>query len=106
MSNVRTSDCVFRFGGEEFVVVCKALGSEAAVALGERIRREIASQSDPSSTNVTVSVGVANMPTDARVYDLLFAAADARLYKAKAAGRNCVVGSRAATDDTRLATAF
>ncbi|MBZ0149653.1 MAG: GGDEF domain-containing protein [Pseudorhodoplanes sp.] len=107
MASVRASDCVFRFGGEEFVVVGKALGSEAALALGERIRREIASQSDVVTSRVTVSVGVASAPDDARLYDLLFASADARLYKAKAAGRNCVVGSRAVSSETpvRLAVA-
>jgi diguanylate cyclase (GGDEF)-like protein len=106
IGSVRASDCVFRFGGEEFVVVCKALGSEAALALGERIRREIASQTDIATTRVTVSVGIASSPDDAQHYDLLFAAADARLYKAKAAGRNCVIGCRAVSVDNPVRLAF
>ncbi len=106
MGSVRASDCVFRFGGDEFVVVCEALGSEAALALGERIRREIASRSDIATTRVTVSVGVASIPDDARTYDLLFAEADARLYQAKAAGRNCVIGSRAVSAENPVRLAF
>ncbi len=107
MGSVRASDCVYRFGGEEFVVICEGLGSEAALTLGERIRREIAGQSDIATTRVTVSVGVASAPDDARSYDLLFAAADTRLYKAKAAGRNCVIGGRVVSAETpvRLAAA-
>src|SRR5262249_44465369 len=42
MTAVRASDLVFRFGGEEFVVICEGLGSEPALALGERVRREVA----------------------------------------------------------------
>jgi diguanylate cyclase (GGDEF)-like protein len=93
---VRANDCVFRFGGEEFVVVCETLGGEAALVLGERIRREIAGQADIATARVTVSVGIASASNDGRSYDQLFAAADARLYEAKAAGRNCVIGCRPA----------
>lgn len=107
MGSVRANDCVFRFGGEEFVVVCETLGGEAALVLGERIRREIAGQADIATARVTVSVGIASAPNDGRSYDLLFAAADARLYEAKAAGRNCVIGCRPAPVETpaRLAIA-
>jgi diguanylate cyclase (GGDEF)-like protein len=42
---------------------------------------------------VTVSIGIASCSRDATDYESLFAIADKRLYQAKAAGRNCVVGS-------------
>jgi GGDEF domain-containing protein len=40
-----------------------------------------------------VSIGIASCSRDATDYDALFEVADKRLYQAKAAGRNCIVGS-------------
>jgi diguanylate cyclase (GGDEF)-like protein len=103
MMAVRGSDLVFRFGGEEFVVVCEGATSASALMLGERIRRSIATHAE--GPRVTVSIGIATCADDAADYDGLFAAADARLYAAKAAGRNCVIGERAAEPGIRLAYA-
>jgi diguanylate cyclase (GGDEF)-like protein len=97
MATVREDDLVFRFGGEEFVVICDGLAAGPALALGERIRRAIA-QSGQEDERVSVSVGIATCAQDAADYDGLFAVADQRLYQAKAAGRNCVVGERIAGD--------
>jgi diguanylate cyclase (GGDEF)-like protein len=107
MATVRASDLVFRFGGEEFVVICEGLASEAALALAERIRRHIAVTVDGGWTRVTVSIGIATCAKDACDYDGLFAVADQRLYQAKAAGRNCVIGEWVASAETpaRLAHA-
>ena len=93
MATVRAGDLVFRFGGEEFVVICDNMPASAALALGERIRRAIAGSGEGAS-RVSVSVGIATCAQDAADYDGLFAIADRRLYQAKAAGRNCVVGER------------
>lgn len=90
---VRATDPVFRFGGEEFVVICDGLGGAAALALGERIRSDIAAQNGVGAQRVTVSIGIATAPDDAQAYDGLFAVADARLYAAKAAGRNRAIGA-------------
>jgi diguanylate cyclase (GGDEF)-like protein len=92
-ATVRTNDLVFRFGGEEFVVICDDMAAEPAFALGERIRRAVATSGD-GVAHVSVSVGIATCAQDASDYDGLFAVADQRLYQAKAAGRNCVVGER------------
>ena len=92
MATVGTADAVFRYGGEEFVVVADNLSRAAALALGERIRRDIASHMEADTPLVTVSVGLASCAEDASDYDGLFACADRRLYLAKSAGRNCVVG--------------
>jgi diguanylate cyclase (GGDEF)-like protein len=105
MATVRSTDFVFRFGGEEFVVICDTLPAGAALALGERIRREIAAGVD-SGSRVTVSIGLATCAEDACDYDALFLAADRRLYQAKAAGRNCVMGERIASSDTPVRLAF
>jgi diguanylate cyclase (GGDEF)-like protein len=93
MSTVRTDDLVFRFGGEEFVVICDDMAATPALALGERIRRAVATSGD-GLARLSVSVGIATCPVDASDYDALFAVADRRLYQAKAAGRNCVIGER------------
>lgn len=106
MATVRSTDFVFRFGGEEFMVICDALPSGAALALGERIRREIAGHVDTATGRITVSVGVATCAEDAPDYDSLFLVADRRLYSAKAAGRNCVIGERVASTENPVRLVF
>jgi diguanylate cyclase (GGDEF)-like protein len=97
MATVGAEDAVFRYGGEEFVVIAPGLTRAAALVLGERIRRDVASHMDADTGKplVTVSVGLATCAEDGSDYDGLFACADRRLYQAKAAGRNCVVGGLA-----------
>jgi len=95
MATVRSVDPVFRFGGEEFVILAEGLNAEMAVVLGERLRATIAASGN-AAARVTVSIGVATGATDATDYDGLFEIADQRLYRAKAAGRNCVIGERSA----------
>ena len=94
MATVGANDTVFRYGGEEFVVIVPGLTRTAALALGERIRRDVASHMDAEAAAplVTVSIGLATCADDASDYDGLFECADRRLYLAKSAGRNCVVG--------------
>jgi diguanylate cyclase (GGDEF)-like protein len=89
---VRANDLVFRYGGEEFVVVCDGLGSAAALSLAERVRQGISTRRDDGSRQVTVSVGIASTREDGASYDDLFSVADHRLLEAKAGGRNRVVG--------------
>ncbi|KGQ18119.1 Diguanylate cyclase/phosphodiesterase [Lysobacter dokdonensis DS-58] len=93
-------DLVARFGGEELVLLLPDRSLEAAVALGEALRRDVeaaAMRHDNSAIApyVTVSVGVASVtPTSGRSPDRLIAAADRALYAAKAQGRNRVVAAQ------------
>lgn len=80
----RESDAIFRYGGEEFVVVLPGTGIGGAVAFAERMRTTIERLSP-----VTVSCGVAEVTASDDAAKLL-ARADAALYSAKAAGRNQV----------------
>jgi diguanylate cyclase (GGDEF)-like protein len=89
---VGPSDAVFRFGGEEFVVIADEVTRTAAQALGERIRRDVASHMEADVPLVTVSIGLATCAKDSSDYEGLFDCADRRLYLAKSAGRNCVIG--------------
>jgi diguanylate cyclase (GGDEF)-like protein len=100
MAAARVSDFTYRFGGEEFVVIAEGLSVEEALSLGERIRRRIlnAAPADPDA-KVTVSIGIATCSRDATEYDALFEIADKRLYQAKAAGRNRVIGERPPAGD-------
>jgi diguanylate cyclase (GGDEF)-like protein len=90
---VRDGDQVYRYGGEEFMVVCEGLTHRAAVLAGERLRLGVAALViDGIDMPITASVGVATGPQDGADLRALFAAADARLYSAKSAGRDRVVG--------------
>ena len=90
-------DLVARLGGEEFVAVLGATQYPLALAAAERVRAGIEElgldhAASPVCGRVTVSIGVAALPTDASGADpaALLAAADAALYRAKAEGRNTV----------------
>jgi len=90
----RPYDTVGRYGGEEFLVVVASADGVGAMALAERIRREIAARpvlTDAGPVSITASCGVtvsnADKPLDSE--DLL-RAADEALYLAKQQGRNRV----------------
>jgi diguanylate cyclase (GGDEF)-like protein len=90
---VRESDLVGRFGGEEFAIVLVGTTAEEACRVAERIRRgagTVKVLSKDSVVGVTVSIGVAVL--DSHGYDLgeLLSAADKALYRAKRAGRDRV----------------
>ncbi|MCB1785140.1 MAG: GGDEF domain-containing protein [Chromatiaceae bacterium] len=88
-NTIRRSDLLFRFGGEEFVVLASHTGEQGAMLLAERIRENIAALQTVRGRDVriTVSVGAARLQ-DADGPDQLFKRADKALYAAKDAGRN------------------
>jgi diguanylate cyclase (GGDEF)-like protein len=88
----RDGDLLFRYGGEEFVVLMRDTDRDGAVLLAERIRRCIAGNSficSGAELAVTVSIGV-SMLADTDTPESLFARADQALYRAKHNGRNQV----------------
>ncbi len=110
----RPSDFVFRYGGEEFVVLLKSTPLEGAIIVAEKMRYAIESEAivllekrrggtGMYGTKITVSIGVANLEEviscagNAPRHDLygaderLFRLADGRTYVAKEQGRNCVI---------------
>jgi diguanylate cyclase (GGDEF)-like protein len=88
-TTIRRCDEIFRFGGEEFVVLANYTDEQGARQLAERIRRDIEAIGTVSGRDVcvTVSIGVALMPPGIRS-EQLFERADQALYRAKQAGRN------------------
>ncbi|MBO4222767.1 diguanylate cyclase [Bradyrhizobium neotropicale] len=95
VASKREGDELFRYGGEEFALLCPQT-PPGAMALAERIRAAVADSNHPELERpVTVSIGIATFPTHARVFRELLEKADAALYRAKASGRNGVVGADA-----------
>ncbi len=89
---LRTTDRLFRFGGEEFVVICEDLAPAAGADRAEALRRTVEMEiRRPDGVPVTVSIGVANSYADGTTLNALLSAADSRLYAAKNAGRNRVI---------------
>jgi diguanylate cyclase len=100
---LETGRVLGRYGGEEFAVLLPDCGSgEQASGVAERLRlaveaRLIKSPTSDELLEVTVSIGVALMQS-AESAESLLNRADERLYQAKVAGRNCVVGERGSPD--------
>lgn len=90
-TEVRGTDLVGRFGGEEFVVLLPDTAAVHAHAIAERIRSRIADRAGDLPEHVTVSIGLADGPGVRDIDDLL-AVADHALYEAKHAGRNRTAG--------------
>jgi two-component system cell cycle response regulator len=92
--NLRSVDLVARLGGEEFVVVMPETNAATAQQVAERLCAQVAEASIPlpdgTPLSVTVSIGVATSQSSEEMADELLGRADAALYTAKNAGRNCV----------------
>jgi diguanylate cyclase (GGDEF)-like protein len=88
---IRSSDALYRYGGEEFVVVLNDTNITGAQLLAKRIRRNVEKLSIKSlkDVRITLSVGVSSMAEQDTPHSL-FERADAALYQAKDNGRNQV----------------
>lgn len=89
----RATDIVARYGGEEFIVVLPDTNKESAWGLAERLRQAIeefkfSGQEIQPNKNLTISLGLASFPEDAKHKAALIAKADSALYQAKKAGKN------------------
>lgn len=94
-TGLRRSDVVGRYGGEEFLILMPETPIDQARETVERLLRAVAKLEVPGADgggrHVTLSAGVAAFPEHGESAEALVAAADARLYRAKDAGRNRVV---------------
>ena len=92
----RLSDMVCRYGGEEFSIILPETDILQGKVVGERLRRivqetSIERQEVLPGGSLTISIGVACYPDDARAADEIVEKADQALYQAKRDGRNRVV---------------
>ncbi len=89
----RLGELVARVGGEEFAWLLPEADLAEATWAAERARRAIAGSPAPGGHRVTLSAGACSLDEDGDARDL-YRRADAALYRAKADGRNRVVGRR------------
>jgi two-component system, cell cycle response regulator len=94
LSNLRKTDALGRYGGEEFIVLMPETGAQAGQDICERLRTSVEQetfQGTKAPAYLTVSIGFACFPDQASTGDDLIKGADQALYQAKQIGRNRVV---------------
>ncbi|MFH0790766.1 MAG: diguanylate cyclase [Candidatus Omnitrophota bacterium] len=89
ISVVRAADMVFRYGGEEFAIVCPETSKQKVIEIARRLLN-LSAEKLP----LTLSIGIASYPDDGQVRDELISNADLALYQAKHLGKNrfCLFG--------------
>jgi len=94
--NIRFTDKLYRFGGEEFVVLLPETGEKEAKEVAEKLCEKVekkkfegAEKSQPNNI-ISVSIGVASYPENGSSSVEVIHAADSALYDAKASGKNIV----------------
>jgi diguanylate cyclase (GGDEF)-like protein len=105
-SNLRATDTVGRYGGEEFMVILPETDAVAAAAIAEKLRQLIVGAKyaieGHGTVSVTVSIGVAIGVGRTLRVELLVRDADAAMYSAKALGRNQVYLFEEPDEDSRI----
>ncbi len=90
--NFRQTDIIFRYGGEEFVILLTETPSETAGIPVERLRKAVQENKfryKGNDLNITISAGISSNK-DVTGDGEMFENADTALYKAKEEGRNCI----------------
>lgn len=94
VNGARAGDAVYRYGGEEFLVMLPEPNVEGAVTAMQRLHRSVEALEIPhpgiNDPHVTISVGITRFADD-KTLDALVQEADVALYVAKSRGRNCVI---------------
>ena len=95
LSNIRKSDTLARYGGDEFVMILPELDKQQSKSLAEKLCQVIGKTKLPRKksarkTNLTISLGISTFPEDGLNEDELLKKADEALYNAKDLGRNAV----------------
>ncbi|MCB8814552.1 GGDEF domain-containing protein [Desulfosporosinus shakirovi] len=89
--SVRTSDRVYRYGGEEIVLLLRDCDKRNAWKMAETIRSEISELDNGSYPQITISLGVSSYPYDGKTINDLISASDQALLRAKQNGKNCTI---------------
>lgn len=88
--NLRETDYIGRWGGEEFLIICTDTNGHQALEVAEKMRRHIESHEFKRPKKVTASFGISEIVAEDDITTLT-KRADQALYKAKEAGRNCSI---------------
>jgi len=98
---LRESDISYRYGGDEFVVILVNSDASSGKIVGERILERIKSadykfeiKEEQKSIKLSVSIGVAEFPTDAKNSQEILTIADRMMYEAKESGRGVVFNTK------------
>ncbi|MGI1671116.1 MAG: GGDEF domain-containing protein [Neptuniibacter sp.] len=96
LSEVRAYSEIGRYGGEEFIILLPGTGISELASISERVLKLVAEQPYRvlgQDVSLTISIGIAAANKFDSNLDAVIKRADDNLYKAKAAGRNCVTGA-------------
>lgn len=83
-NELRETDLIYRYGGEEFCVILSGIGKEEAAGIADRIHVALGK----AELGITVSIGLATFPEDSKTIQELISIADSAMYRAKKAGKN------------------
>lgn len=102
----RRTDIICRYGGEEFAVIVPETNKGDAKALAEKFRKKVQEhpfkyRTTQPKRKITISIGLADVPSHATTPKALFEKADEALYQAKLKGRNRVIVSASGIIETR-----
>lgn len=89
-ASVRSSDQLFRVGGEEFCLLVTLTDEGEALKLAEKLHRVVRAHRFDRVGEITVSIGIAHF-REGDAHESIYARADEAMYEAKRRGRNCIV---------------
>lgn len=87
--SLRKTDTVYRYGGEEFVVLLPRTSTYLAEVVAKRLQQDVQTVQLPDHNSVTASFGIAELH-NGQDAETLLQRADQALYRAKHSGRNCI----------------
>lgn len=95
--DIRPTDSIIRYGGEEFVIILKNTKINSAIKIAERLRKGIENHIFPignkTTIKITVSIGISSSDQSSKDLFALIKIADQNLYRAKSLGKNCIYPS-------------
>lgn len=103
-TTLRESDLIYRYGGDEFVMLIPDVDRETGKLIGDRVLEAVKSETfhvklsslnkEDNNFKLTVSIGVATFPEDAKNQEEILSMADRMMYEAKKSGRGRVCYTR------------